>query len=79
MAARNLLHRSKLNEFKKWLYENYGDIELSPVGQYEVMRLSDGRYGEPMKIIFNGKSKEHFSCNEASIKYVVKFTKETSK
>lgn len=73
MAARNLLHRSKLDDFKVWLEKNYGWVTLPKKGAYEVLRWSDGRYGESMKIIFDGKSKQHYSCNEASIPYIKKF------
>lgn len=77
MASKNLLHRSKLEEFKEWLEKNYGWVIQDTKGIYEVLRWSKGEYGEPMKIIFNGKSKEHYTCNEASIPYVKKFISES--
>ncbi|AUR92503.1 hypothetical protein NVP1173O_27 [Vibrio phage 1.173.O._10N.261.55.A11] len=77
MASRNLLHRDKLEDFKAWLEANYGWITLPTKGAYEVLRWSDGRYGESMKIIFSGKSPQHLSCNEASIPYVKRFIRET--
>ncbi|WP_417764657.1 hypothetical protein [Shewanella chilikensis] len=82
MAARNLLHRTKLEEFKEWLEKNYGWVIREPKGIYEVLRWdnrSDDKYKGVMPIIFNGKSKEHFSCNEAAAQYVKKFIKETKK
>ena len=70
MANRNLLHRSKLGEFKLWLNENgFNTIDNPAMYQALSWKVSGG----PMPIIFDGKSIEHFSCNEASIPYVDSF------
>ena len=77
MAVKNLLHKSKLEEFKAWLEKNYGLIIEPCKGSFEVLRWSKGdKYGGPMPIIYQSKSNEHYSCNEASIAYVKKFIKE---
>lgn len=70
MANRNSLHRNKLEDFKLWLIgEGYKPIENN--AQYEVLRWKVK--GQPMPIIFDGKSTEHLSCNQASIDFVRKF------
>lgn len=80
MAARNLLHISKLEEFKLWLEKNYGCVIEPCKGAFEVLRWKnsqDSGYKGVMPIIFNGKSKEHYSCNESAARYVRKFIKES--
>lgn len=80
MAKRNLLHKSKIDEFKSWLEKNYGLVIEPCKGQYEVLRWSKGdKYGGPMPIIYESKSSQHYSCNEASIPYVKKFISESKK
>ncbi|AUR96377.1 hypothetical protein HOU79_gp10 [Vibrio phage 1.224.A._10N.261.48.B1] len=76
MARRNLLHRTKLGKFQAWLEKEYGKVMKSPCGSFEVMRWKSGKAGEAMCIIFDGKSKEHYSCNEASVPYIKKFLKQ---
>lgn len=82
MARRNLLHRNRLEEFKKWLGDNYGWVILKTKGPYEVLRWdqdnhdNESGYGA-MPIIYNGKSPNHLSCNEASLKTVKKFIRDT--
>jgi len=69
MAVRNVLHRSKLEDLKKWL----GERALPPKGEWEVLRWR-GEPGQPMRIIFdNAKSPEHLSCNDAAYPDVCKF------
>jgi hypothetical protein len=70
MACRNILHRSKLEAFKCWLISNnHNPIENN--ASFEVLRWKVK--GSPMPIIFNGKSKEYFSCNESSVPFVRMF------
>jgi hypothetical protein len=73
MAIRNALHRSKLEDFKSYLSEN-GFVPLIPKGDFEVLRWKNGK-GKPMCIVFNGKSVEHLSCNEAARPLVFEFIK----
>ncbi len=70
MANRHLLHRSKLSAFREWL----GAELLPPVGPYEVVRWK-GKQGQPMRIVFDGSSSQHLSCNEAAIPDVESFIK----
>ena len=72
MATRNLLHRSHLEDFKKWL----GDRALAPVGEYEVLRWKNKRPKKPMCIVFDKGSPEHYSCNDASHPEVMQFIRE---
>jgi len=73
MAIRNVLHRSKLEDFKAWLSKN-GFVPLEPKGTFEVLRWKV--IGQPMGIIFDGKSPEHLSCNNAARPMVFKFVTE---
>lgn len=68
MAVRNLLHRSKLEDFKLWL----GKRALPPVGEWEVMRWK-GPPGKPMCVVFEQSSPEHLSCNDAAVRDVLRF------
>ena len=71
MAIRNVLHRNKLEEFKRFLTSlNYKLLE--PKGFFEVLRWKNDK-GEPMPIIFNGSSPEHLSCNNAARPFIYKF------
>ena len=74
MARKNILHRSKLEEFKAWLPKN-GYVPIEKAAAFEVLRWKV--IGSPMPIIFDGKSSEHFSCNDASVATVCKFINET--
>ena len=70
MARKNLLHRNKIAEFRSWLIGNgYSPIENAAA--FEVLRWKVK--GSAMPIIFDGKSKEHLSCNEAAITFVSSF------
>lgn len=70
MANRNTLHKTKIDEFKsfiKWL----GYKEEKPKGQFEVMRFKIP--GHPVGIVFNGKSPEHYSLNNAAAFFMGRF------
>lgn len=74
MANRNLLHRSKLGEFINWLVSK--GYEPKPgYADFEALRWKVA--GKPMPIIFDGKSPEHLSCNEASVNIVYEFINES--
>ena len=74
MAIRNVLHRTKLDEFKSFI-EELGYTLLKPKGDFEVMRWQNDK-GKAMPIIFNGSSPEHLSCNNAARPFVYKFTRQ---
>tara|TARA_R110000787_G_scaffold272267_1_gene379639 strand:- start:356 stop:601 length:246 start_codon:yes stop_codon:yes gene_type:complete len=70
MADRNSLHRNKLEDFKVWLVgKGYNPVENH--AQHEALRWKVK--GQPMPIIFNGKSSEHLSCNQSSLNFVYEF------
>tara|TARA_R110000772_G_C13098671_1_gene419434 strand:- start:370 stop:603 length:234 start_codon:yes stop_codon:yes gene_type:complete len=70
MARRNLLHRNKLLEFNYFLIANgYSPVENAAA--FEVLRWKVK--GSPMPIVFNGKSKQHLSCNEAAVPFIKMF------
>ena len=78
MIKKNLLHKNKLEQFKTWLEKKYGRCIHKTKGKFEVLRwCRDNEYNGPMPIIYNGKSREHLSCNEAAIPYVRKFIRQS--
>ena len=60
MATRNILHRSKLDNFKDYLKAN-GWIIQDTKGIYEVLRAVNPEVQKRPLIIYDGKSKEHLS------------------
>jgi len=75
MANRALLHRNKLEDFKKWLVEN-GYNPTAGKSLWEVIRWK-GRKGEAMPIIFDkSNAKEHYTCSYTAIWYVRKWLRE---
>ena len=76
MSNKNVLHRSKLEEFREWLIDK--DIVIKDnKGDFEVLRFK--AQSGAMPIIFNGASSEHLSCNQAAIGFVHDFIQETKK
>lgn len=71
MATRNLLHKSKLEDFKKWLIKKGWKIE-DPKGIWEVFRARS----QKRIIIFYDTidSKEHYSipenCNDIVRRFI---------
>jgi hypothetical protein len=63
MATRSILHRSKLDSFKDYLKAN-GWIIQDPKGTYEVLRAVNPEVQKRPLIIYDGKSKEHFSIDD---------------
>lgn len=76
MSNKNVLHRSKLEDFIQWLVDK-GHSPIKNAASFQVLRWKVK--GSPMPIIFDGKSPEHFSCNAASIDFVYDFIKESKK
>jgi len=71
MANRNTLHKSKLEDFKKFV-ESLGYEFGNPIlGSHEVARFKIK--GHPMGIIFKSKSNVHYSVNEAAHPFVSKY------
>jgi len=72
MAQRNLLHRSKLEDFKKYLVKN-GWVLQDTKGTYEVLRAVNLDVQKRPLIIYDGKSKEHFSIDDRDFAIVRDF------
>ena len=72
MATRNILHRSKLDGFKDYLKSN-GWIIQEPKGLYEVLRAINYDIRKRPLIIYDGKSKEHFSIDDRDFSIVRDF------
>jgi hypothetical protein len=76
MARRNLLHRNKIEEFTFWLSVN-GYVPIANAANFEVLRWK--LIGQKTPIIFDGKSKQHLSCNDAAVPFVRMFINQEDK
>ena len=63
MANRYLLHKSKLDDFKKYLKDN-GWVLQDTKGPYEVLRAINLDLRKRPLIIYSGKSSEHLSVDD---------------
>lgn len=72
MATRYLLHRSKLDEFKNYL-KSEGWIIQDTKGMYEALRAVNPEVQKRPLIIYDGKSKEHFSVDDRDFSIVRNF------
>lgn len=72
MATRYLLHRNKLDEFKNCL-KSKGWIIQDTKGMYEVLRAVNPEVQKRPLIIYDGKSKEHFSVDDRDFSIVRDF------
>ena len=62
MASRNILHRSKLENFKEYLISK-GWVIQDTKGLYEVLRAVTPDVMKRPLIIYSGRSKEHLSVD----------------
>ena len=60
MADRRLLHKSKLELFKKWLIADGWNIEETK-GDYEVLRARKATKKRPLIVYSKLEAKEHYS------------------
>lgn len=72
MAQRNLLHRTKLEDFKKYLVKN-GWVMQDTKGTYEVLRAVNPEVQKRPLIVYDGKSKEHYSIDDRDFAIVRAF------
>ena len=72
MATRYLLHRNKLDEFKNYL-KSKGWVIQDTKGMYEVLRAVNPEVQKRPLIIYDGKSKEHFSVDDRDFSIVRDF------
>jgi hypothetical protein len=75
MAVRDILHKSKLKDFKEWLKTNSWNIE-SPKGEYEVLRATKPN-NKPLIIFRRLEVKEHYSVPDNHVRLVYSFIKAT--
>lgn len=71
MATRNLLHKSKLENFKNWLIEKGWKIETTK-GQYEVLRANKAN-NKTLIIFTRNELKEHYTVPDSHIKLIYSF------
>ena len=72
MAIRYLLHRSKLDDFKNYL-KSKGWVVQDTKGMYEALRAVNPEVQKRPLIIYDGKSKEHFSVDDRDFSIVRDF------
>ena len=72
MATRYLLHRNKLDEFKNYL-KSKGWVIQDTKGMYEALRAVNPEVQKRPLIIYDGKSKEHFSVDDRDFSIVRDF------
>lgn len=72
MATRYLLHRNKLDEFKNYL-KSKGWVIQDTKGMYEALRAVNPEVQKRPLIIYDGKSKEHFSVDDRDFSIVREF------
>jgi hypothetical protein len=73
MSKRNLLHKSKLDDFKSWL-DSQGIQHRAGKGGYQVIQVMTNK---GWQVVFDKHSDEHFTVNEVLVPMVVKFIRET--
>lgn len=78
MAKRNVLHASKLEDFKKWLVQDGWNILPISNNPYEVLRAAKTGKQNPL-IIYSGKSEEHLSFADRDMPVIGAFLKDEKK
>lgn len=66
MAIRNILHRSKLENFKEYLISK-GWVMQETKGLYEELRAVNPDVMKRPLIIYDGRSKEHLSVDDRDL------------
>ena len=74
MAERCILHKSKLNQFREWLFSK-GYVIESTKGDYEVLRAKKGK--NTVIIYEKLYAKEHLTVQQKDYNLVRQFLKET--
>ncbi len=77
MASRELLHISKLNDFKKWLEEQGYMILPTSKNPYEVLRAKKDK--DTVIIYCKAGSKEHLSIMDKDCSLIRRFINESKK
>ena len=72
METRDLLHKNKLDEFRKWLFTD-GWTEEKTKGEFEILRATKPNKKRPLIIYKRIDSKEHYSIDDRDIGLVIQF------
>lgn len=72
MATRDLLHKNKLDDFRKWLFID-GWTEQKTKGEFEILRATKPNKKRPLIIYKKISSKEHYSVDDRDVGLVFQF------
>ena len=75
MAKRNVLHKSKLEDLKKWLIQDGWNLLHLSNNPYEILRASKAGKKDPL-IIYSGKSSEHLSFADRDMSVIGAFLRD---
>ena len=75
MRARNLLHRTKLEQFADWC-SSKGFTVTRPKAEYQVLRVDFG--GKHPAIVYDRHEGDHFTVFGPSMSLVNRFIKESN-
>jgi len=78
MATRNLLHKSKLEEFARWCLMTKGYMTLPGRGEFQVLQVEMPGHGF-VAIYEKIRSKEHYSVDKRMVNLVMEFIEETKR
>lgn len=73
MSNRNLLHKSKLEDFKNWLGLQ-GIQHRAGKGSFQVLQVMTHK---GWQVIFDKHTEEHFTVNEVLMPTVIRFVRES--
>lgn len=74
LACRDLLHKTKLEDFKAWLIKDGWIIE-NPKGLYEVLRATKTQR-KPLIVFEKDNSKQHYTIQDKYVGLVYQFIKD---
>jgi hypothetical protein len=75
MSKRNLLHKSKLEDFKSWL-DAEGIQHRAGKGSYQVLQVMTHK---GWQVVFDKHTDEHFTVNEVLVPIVTRFIRSKKK
>lgn len=75
MAIRNLLHKNKLEDFKRWLISKGWELEPTR-GVYEALRARRGN-GSPLIIFAKDDHKEHVTVQSKDFRVVKAYLRDS--
>lgn len=75
MRSRCLLHKNKIDEFAKWLFER-GWKKEDTKGFYEVLRMRHPRHKDPLIVYYRLNAKEHLTVHGVALEMSRQFVRE---